>query len=303
MDTLDGMRTFVASVEAGSFTAAADRVGHSNKLVSKYVAELEARLGVRLLHRTTRRLSLTEAGQRYYARCAELLRDIDHLEGSLRTGDGALLGTLRISAPVTFGELYVTPLVRRFRGLHPQITIDLRLSDRYVDLAEEGFDLALHIGNLGASSLIARRLARTELWAVASPGYLAVHPAPKDPQDLAQHTCIRDTNLRESSAWTFQVEGKMRRVPLRGGLQVNSARAVARLAAEGEGLALCPDYVAAPEVAEGRLLRVLAGYPSLTLDVHAVYLDSTHMPARVRGMLDFLMERFRGAKDWTELNG
>jgi DNA-binding transcriptional LysR family regulator len=194
----------------------------------------------------------------------------------------------------------VAPLVRRFRAKHPRLTIDLRLSDRYVDLAEEGFDLAIRIGNLGSSSLIARKLARTELWAVAAPGYLAERGTPEAPQDFAGHTCIRDTNLRDSGAWMFEVEGEMRRFPVAGGLLVNSARAVARLAADGEGIALCPDYVAAPLVSEGQLARVLAGYPSLTLDIHAVYLDSTHMPARVRTMLDFLAERFRSAATWTE---
>lgn len=301
MDVLDGMRTFVASVEAGSFTAAADRLGRSNKLVSKYVAELEARLGVRLLHRTTRSLGPTDAGRRYYEGCVEVLGALEALEASLHDEDRAIGGTLRLSAPTTFGATYVQPLLRRFRRSHPRLTIDLRLSDRFDDLAEDGFDLAIRIGALDASSLIARKLGQTELWAVATPAYVAGHGAPDLPRDLLGHACIRDTNLRSGQSWTFEVAGKPQKIPVSGPYLVNSAQLVSNLVIAGEGIGLCPDYVVAADVAAGRLVRLLAGFPSLSLDVHAVYIDGRRQAAKTRRLLDFLAREFRSHPDWTGL--
>ncbi|WP_428540534.1 LysR family transcriptional regulator [Profundibacter sp.] len=301
MDMITGMRTFVATVETGSFTAAADRVGISNKLASKYIAQLEDHLSVRLLHRTTRTLSLTDAGQRYYPRCARLLEDFDALEGSVRDDNKALKGILRLAAPTTFGELYVQPLVRQFRQQHPDLAIELRLSDRFIDLADEGFDLAIRIGALEDSSLIARKLAVTELWAVASPDYLAAKTPPETPRHLNDYQCIQDTNLRSGGAWPFLINGQMQKIAVNGGYMVNSALAVRDLVIAGEGIGLCPDYVVTRDVAAGNLERVLADYPSSSLDIHSVYLDARYMPAKVRGFLDFLAGRFKGLTDWQSL--
>lgn len=301
MDLVDGMRTFSAAVEAGSFTAAAERLGVSKKLVSKYVAELENRLGARLLHRTTRRLSLTDAGQRYFARCAELIEALDALETEVREDRKALVGTLRIAVPATFGELYVQPMIREFRAGHPGLTIDLRLGDRYVDLADEGFDLAIRIGALEESSLIARRLSATELWAIGAPDYFARCGRPATPRDLGRHSCLRDTNLRAGAAWPFMLNGQVQRFQVNGGYLVNSARAVRDLAVAGEGIGLCPDYVVAGDVAAGLLERVLADHPSLTLDIHAVFLNVRHLPAKTRAMLDHFGIRLRNCRDWSAL--
>ena len=302
MDMITGMKTFVATVETGSFTAAADRIGISNKLASKYVAQLEDHLSVRLLHRTTRTLSLTEAGQRYYPRCFRLLEDLEALEGSVRAENSVLKGSLRIAAPTTFGELYIQPLIRKFRQNHPELAIDLRLSDRYIDLADEGFDLAIRIGELGDSGLIARKLAVTELWAVASQEYLLANPEPKAPQGLIAHQCIQDTNLRSGEAWPFLINGQMKKIVVNAGYLVNSAKAVRDLVVAGEGIGLCPDYVVAPDVASGKLSRILAGYPSLALDIHTVFLDARYMPAKTRRFLDFMAERFKTCSDWQELS-
>ena len=281
MDMITGMKTFVATVETGSFTAAADRVGISNKLASKYIAQLEDRLSVRLLHRTTRTLSLTDAGQRYYLRCARLLEDFDALEGSVRDDSNALKGILRLAAPTTFGELYVQPLVRQFRQQHP--------------------DLAIRIGTLEDSSLIARKLAATELWAVASPDYLAEKAPPVTPRNLNDCQCIQDTNLRSGRAWPFLMNGQMQKISVNGRYMVNSALAVRDLVVAGEGIGLCPDYVVTQDVAAGNLVRVLADFPSSSLDIHSVYLDARYMPAKVRGFLDFLAGRFKGLTDWQSL--
>jgi len=301
MDILDGMKTFVAAVETGSFTAAADRVGISKKLVSKYVAQLEDRLGTRLMHRTTRALSLTDAGRQYYPRCADLIEAFEALEGSVHRRDGTLGGTLRLAAPATFGELYLQPLLCEFRRDHPDLTIDLNLSDRFVDLADEGIDLALRIGNLPDSSLIARKLAKTELWAVASSGYLAASPSPNVPADLRNHRCIRDTNLRAGNIWPFLVSGQIQKIAVQGKYLVNSARSVRDFVMADEGIGLCPDYVVAHDVAAGRLHRILKDYPSSSIDIHAVFLDARHMPAKVRLILDCLVKNFSPLDSWTTM--
>lgn len=297
MDLVDGMRTFVAACEAGSFTAAADRLGMSKKLVSKYVGQLEDRLGARLLHRTTRTLSPTAAGQRLYVRAARLVDEVADIEADLREQDGALSGHLRLAAPTSFGELHLLPLLSEFRVRHPEVSVTLRLNDRYVDLAEEGVDLAVRIGRLEASSLIARRLGTTELWAVASPAYLARAGRPASPERLRDHACIRDLNFRAGRDWPFWVDGTERRVPVDGAFAVNSATATRALAIAGEGIALCPDYAVAGDVAEGRLERLLTDYPSSTLAIHAIWLDARHMPRRARVLVDFLADHGEEVRD------
>lgn len=299
MDTIDGMRTFAAAVETGSFTAAADRLGISKKLVSKYVGQLEDRLKTKLLHRTTRQLSLTEAGERYYARCLSVLEDFDALEASVKGGTSEVKGELRVSAPASFGELYVQPLLVEFQESHPELSVSTRFSDRYVDLAEEGFDLALRIGTLSDTSMIARRLATTELWAVAAPEYLAKAGTPEEPRSLTGHVCIRDTNLRSGASWPFQVDGVTRKIAVTGAFAVNSAIASRDLAVAGKGVTLCPDYAVAEDLASGRLVRVLEDFPSLRLDIHAVYLDARYMPPRVRAFIDFLTNRFSKLASWN----
>ena len=301
MDRLQLMRAFVATVEAGSFTAAADRLGASGKVVSKHVGELEAALGVRLLHRTTRKLSLTDAGTRYLEGARGILDGVEHLEASLGGDGGALRGRLRLSAPATFGELHLPRILAAFRQTHPGVEIDLRLTDRFVDLAEDGFDLALRIGALPDSRLMARRLARTELWVVASPDFVAGHGTPETPEDLTSLPAVHDANLRTGRSWPFMVDGQTRRIAITASVTVDSARAVAELASQGEGVALCPDYVAASMIERGELIRLLADHASLSLDIHAVFLDGRLLPARTRAMIGHLAASLREPVDWTKL--
>lgn len=301
MDVTTGMKTFATAAEAGSFTAAADRLGISKKLVSKYIGQLEDRLGVRLFHRTTRRLSLTEAGASYYPRCVQVLEDLDALESGLRAERGTLTGQIRLTAPVHFGALYVRALASRFQRQNPGVRFDLRLSDDYVNLVEGGFDLAIRIGQLESSSLIARRLAQSSLWAVASPAYLDGAPALQHPQDLAQHRCLVDTNLRSGHAWPFVIDGALTRITVDGPFSVNSTEALRSFALEGAGVGLIPDYVIATDVAEGRLLRVLSSYPSVEMTVQALYIDARYMPLRLRRFIDFLAAEFSGMQTWTDL--
>lgn len=296
MDLVNGMRVFVSAVETGSFAGAARRVGITPKLASKYMAELEARMGTQLLHRTTRRLGLTPAGERLMAQAPAWLGLLDEMTADLRDAQRGLSGTIRVSAAVTHGELVVAPLLRRFRVDHPDLVIDLRLSDRFVDLVADGVDLALRIGHLEASSLIARKLGTMSLLAVASPGYLDRHGHPETPGDLADHLCICDTNMRGDGSWPLRGGKQEHRVRVAGGFQVNNARIARDLAVKDEGIALCPDYVVRDDLAEGRLVRVLPRFHGPCLDMHAVYLPQRRLPRRTRILLEFLVKSFAEAK-------
>ncbi|MGJ8527915.1 LysR family transcriptional regulator [Maritalea sp.] len=298
MDTLDGMKTFVAVVEAGSFTNAADRLSISKKLVSKYIAQLEDHLGLRLLHRTTRRISVTSEGQRYYDQVLRILDEIDDLNTSLRDDTANLLGLLRISAPSTFGELYLQPLLCAFHNHHPDISFDLKLSDSYVSLTEGGFDLAIRIGELETSSLIARKLGATELWTVASPRYLEENGTPKIPDDLINYDCIRDTNMRSGDNWVFTHGTQSYSIPVKGSFKVNSARSSRDLAVGAQGIALCPDYVVSRDIANGRLVRILCDASTQTKGIHAIFAAAKYMPSRVRTFIEFLTVEFSANPDW-----
>ncbi|MGR3404151.1 LysR family transcriptional regulator, partial [Roseovarius indicus] len=220
MDTLDQLRAFVATAKTGSFTAAADQLGVSNRLTSKYVAELEHRLGVRLLQRTTRKVGLTPAGEDLLARAPFLLDELDDLLGDISEGSRGFTGVIRVSAPVTFGEIYVGRMLARFAARNPGLTIDIRLSDGFVDLAGDGIDLAFRIGRSDMLSLKARKLGEIRSIAVASPDYLAEHGAPADPSDLARHDCILDTNRRTPRRWTFYRQGEEIGAEVKGRFQV-----------------------------------------------------------------------------------
>lgn len=288
MDLVDGMRVFVASVETGSFSGAAMRLGISPKLASKYMAELEAQLGAQLLHRTTRRLGLTVAGEQLIAQVSDWLDQLDEMKNSVREERRGLSGTIRVSAAVTHGEMFLAPLLRRFREPHPDLTIDLRLSDRFVDLAGEGIDVAIRIGRLDDSALMARKLGQIRLMLIASPGYLARTGRPESLNDLTRHACIRDTNLRGDGAWPLTEGGQMHRVAISGPYLVNSARVARDLAIEGQGIALCPDYVVQAGIEKGDLEHVLPHVCGPQLDIHAVHLPQRRMARRTRALMDFL---------------
>lgn len=290
MDLIDGLRLLVAAVETGSFSGAAGRLGLSPKLASKYIAELEARLGTQLLHRTTRRLGLTAAGEQLMQTLPSWLEQLDEMTAALREERRGLSGTIRLSASVTHGELFLVPLLRRFRSAHPDLTIDLRLSDRYVDLAAEGIDLAIRIGRLEDSALVARKLGQIGLMLVASPAYLDRAGRPMTLADLASHACIRDTNLRGDGAWPLVEDGTLHRVPVAGRFLVNSARAARDLAVLGEGIAFCPDYVVQLSLAEGLLEHVLPQVRGPQLDIHAVHLAQRKLARRTRALLDYLAQ-------------
>ena len=290
MDLVDGLRAFAATAQTGSFTAAAEQLGISNRLTSKYVAELEVRLGTRLLQRTTRKVGLTTAGQDLLSRVPAWLDELDDMLGSVSDETRGFTGQLRIAAPVTFGEIYIKDLITRFLEQHPELIVDLRLNDANVDLAAEGFDLAFRIGIPQVSSLKVRKLGEVRSHAVASPTYLEKHTAPKHPEELSKHACIIDTNLGDASRWIFR-KGSREVVfmPSRH-LMVNSARVAKDWALAGSGVAFCPAFIIAKDMAEGRLIPLLADYETFVHPINAVYLQGTVLPRKVRALIDFSLE-------------
>ena len=290
MDIVDELRAFVATAQTGSFTGAADQLGVSNRLTSKYVAELEARLGVRLFQRTTRRVGLTPAGEDLLARAPALLDDLDALLGEVAEGSRSFTGVIRISAPVTFGEIYVGAMLGRFAAENPGLTIDLRLTDRFADLASEGIDLAIRIGRSDMQSLKTRKLGTFHALAVASPAYLAAHGRPETLDDLATHSAIVDTNRRVPRRWEFTEGGEKRAVTIQGRFQVNSARAAVQLAAAGLGIAYVPRFALCGALESGALVQVLERYEGGTGPVSAVYLEGRALPRKVRALIDFALE-------------
>ncbi|MBN9889420.1 LysR family transcriptional regulator [Salipiger abyssi] len=293
MDLIDGLRAFVATAESGSFTGAAERLGISNRLTSKYVAELEERLGVRLLQRTTRRVGITASGEALLARAPALLDELDEMLAEVKEDGSGFSGTLRISAPVTFGEIYVKDLLSRFAAPHPGLTIDLRLSDAYVDLAAEGIDLAFRIGEASVSSLKRRKLGAIRSTLVASQEYLATHPAPATPEDLAAHACIVDTNRADPARWVFLKDASpvSVRVPTR--FMVNSAQVARDLAEAGDGIAFCPVFVLGDSLESGRLVPLLEDYDNPAHPITAVWLEGRTLPRKVRALIDFAVADMR----------
>jgi DNA-binding transcriptional LysR family regulator len=298
MDTIDGMRTFIAVVSAGSFTAAAEHLNMSTALVSKYVGQLEERLGVRLLNRTTRSLVLTEIGQAYLERCAQVIDDFDELEAAIHNKRSNPSGNLIISAPVTFGERHMTVALARFLEQYPDIVVDLRLTDRFVGLVDEAVDLAIRIAELPDSSLIARRLAPARVVACAAPSYLEKHGLPCQPEELVDHVCIIDNNFRSAHEWPFMVGGERMTVKVSGRFSVNSAQSSRAMVLAGAGIGLVPTYAIGEDIKQGQAVVLLEPFEALNLGIYAVYLHNRHLAAKVRAFIDFMAEEFGTLPPW-----
>ena len=291
MDTLDGMRTFVAVVSHGSFTAAAEQLNVSKALASKYVATLEARLGTRLLNRSTRTLHTTEAGRAYYERCRKILEEVDELESALLAGRNDPRGHLAIAAPQSFGDSFVADAAARFMREYPQVTIDVHFADRYVNVVEEGFDLAIRVGALEDSSLVSQRLGAVRLIACAAPAYLASRGTPRRPEDLAAHDCVRDRNFRLGAKWPFARKGRELEIAIAGPLVVNGIMATHQATLAGAGIGLLAAHLVAADVDNGRLVRVLEAYEAPELPINAVYPHRQYLAAKVQKFVEFLRAR------------
>lgn len=294
MDTLTRMRAFIDVVEAEGFSAAGRKVGRSKALLSKYVRELEDDLGALLLNRTTRQFSLTEAGHTYYRRASEILREIDTLADSVRDSSGDVRGRIKLSAPRTFADAAMGQSLIDFAVAHPDIVLDVNLDDRFVDLVEEGYDIAIRISRLESSSLIARRLAPFGMRLCGSPALIARRGRPERPQDLANLPCIVDSNARWLSNWPFRNDkGETISVQVSGPIEVNSPMAVRAAALAGLGFALMPDFIVAEDIAAGRLFCMLDENLPEGGGIFAVYPHRRYLPAKIRVLVDFLAQWFK----------
>jgi DNA-binding transcriptional LysR family regulator len=268
-------------------------------MVTKHVAALEDRLGVKLLHRSTRRLVLTEGGRSYLAACERILAEIEEAEASASLDRIEPRGTLRLNVPLTFGLRQVVPALTAFSRLHPAVAVDLGLADRYVDLIEEGWDLAVRIGLLKDSSLVARRLAPCRTIVCAAPSYLEARGAPRRLEDLSAHNCLGYTlpSAIGAERWAFGARGEIV-APVRGNLRANNGDALLAAALAGQGLIYQPTFIVGDCLREGSLVRVLSGQPTLELGVYAVLPSGRQAPAKVRAFVEFLAQRFAPHPEW-----
>jgi len=293
MDSLDGLKTVVAVVETNSFTAASERLGISKALVSKYVGEVESQLGVRLFNRTTRAVSLTEAGRLYYQDCVALLEQYCAMLDSV-TGDSTQVrGLLRISAPVTFGEMKLAPLLPKFLRLYPQLQVELVLTNAAIDMLEEDIDLRLRIGGVDDSNMIARHLNTFALVLTASPAYIKEYGLPKTAQQVAEHRCIIDSNFRVGKQWPIiSPTGEAQTISVSSAIAANSPQAVREIAIAGGGIAMTPDFIVEDAIDSGLLIPILARYTTLEFGLFAIYPHRKYVAKKVRCFIDFAIEEF-----------
>lgn len=298
IDILTGMRVFTAVVDAGSFAAAADKLDLSRGMTSRYVAQVEAHLGVRLLNRTTRRLSLTEAGSDYYQRAVQVLALAEEAERAVTQEAAVARGTLRINTSVSFGVRHVGGAISAYLQRHPQVKVDLTLNDRIVDLVEEGFDVAVRIARKIDPGLVARPITRARMVACASPDYIRRRGMPKSPADLARHNCLTYAYAGLQNEWRFVCRGREQTVKVAGNLHGNNGDVLSCAAAEGLGVAVLPTFVVHEMLREKKLARVLKGWETDELTVFAVYPSRQFLPPKVRSFVDFMVERFGGEPYW-----
>jgi DNA-binding transcriptional LysR family regulator len=299
MDKFQEMRVFVAVVDVGTFVAAADALGLSKAAISRQVSELEQRLGVRLLHRTTRRLSLTGEGEVFLARSRDILASIEAAEAELSTRADSASGTLKVSVPLSFGIRHLAPLWSEFLAMHPRVTLDVQLADRVVDLVEEGFDLAIRIARLPDSSLVSRKLASTRLVLCASPAYLDRHGTPQHPHDLARHEVVGYSLLAMGDQWQFEGPTGPLTVKVRPRLTTNNGDTCSAAALRGAGIQLQPTFLVGHDLATGQLVELLPAFRSVELGIYAVYPTRKFVLPKVRALLEFLSDRLARA-DWIE---
>lgn len=298
---LEAWAIFAKVADTGSFAAAAAELGLSGPTVSKAVQRLEARLGERLIHRSSRRFALTEAGRVLAVRAARILAEGEAAESEAKAGSAVPRGRVRLAAPMSFGLRHVAPALPDFLAAHPEVSIDLRLDDRQVDLIAGGIDVAVRIADLADSSLMARRLCPVRRWVVGSPAYFARHGKPHRPRDLRDHACLGYTWLASGETWHFtDAAGVVESVTVKGPLSASNADALVHSLEAGIGIALQPDFLAWEAVNSGRLVTVLDGWEAPPLALHLVTPAGAPRPVRVTVLLEFLTTRFKsGAAPWT----
>ncbi|SFH84373.1 DNA-binding transcriptional regulator, LysR family [Collimonas sp. OK307] len=298
MNLFEAMKVFVKVTETGSLSGAARILNLSNPSVTRHIADLEEYLGARLLNRSTRRLSLTDTGSAYLERCKQVLADLE--QATLAAGMHAAnpSGVLRINAPVSFSVNHLGGLLPLYAQRYPNVELDVTLSDRIVDLVEEGFDLAIRIGRLQNSSLVMRKLAPAHMLTCAAPAYLAQHGTPQHPDDLARHTCLTYAYTLRDNEWRLQRDGKTHTVRVSGGLHCNNGDLLLAAAVGGMGVIREPTFIIGDAIRDGRLVPILTDYHGDALAIHAVYPSRQHLSAKVRTFVDFLAQQFGEVPAW-----
>lgn len=304
MDRLRAFEVFVTVVSRGSFTRAADALETSPANVTRYVNELEAHLGTRLLNRTSRRLSLTEGGETFYARCKSILDDVAETEGLVSSASVEPRGRLRINAPVSFGILRLAPLWPAFMRKYPEVELDIALIDRVVDIVDEGYDLAIRISRAGSTSHAARKLATSRNILCASPDYLARCGYPAAPADLIEHRCIGYSYAATGDEWQLaDSEGKSHAVKVNCHMHTNNGDTARAAALAGQGVIWQPTFLVGTDLRAGTLVQILPAYRLPDIDVLALYPSRRHLSAKIRAMVDFLADAFGGVPPWDRANG
>lgn len=299
MDKLNLMQAFIAVAQQGSFTSAAEKLGASTQLVSKYVSQLESELKVRLLHRTTRSVTVTEAGLAYLERAQQILSDIAALEGSIKEEGDEPKGRLRISAPMSFSTLHLGELLAEYQQHYPTVTIELQLNDRKVDIVEEGFDLAIRIGNLESSSLIAKKIMPINLVMCASPDYLIKHGEPVTLEDLQGHRYLHYSYRNDDMPALVSTQNK--RLVLnrqKGSITANNGEVLTKAAVAGAGIILQPTFIVGPYIAQGQLKPVLEKYQQESLGLYAVYPHRKYLSGKVQSFIEFLSNYYGQIPFW-----
>ena len=291
MDKLVLMSSFTAVVEQGSYTEAAKRLGKTKAIVSKQVSQLEEHLDIRLINRTTRTLAITDAGKEIYERCRQILDEVSVLESSAQ-GLDLIAGRIRISAPHTFGEVELMNLLTSFMQKHPHLQVELHLNDRFINLIEDGIDLAIRIGKMDDSNLIARKISEMNSVLVASPSWIAQNRPINEPKDLEYVDCLIDSNRRDGTRWSFLNNGKPETVKVSGRFTVNSAVASARAAIDGLGISLSPNFAVRQAIGEGKLQVLLEDYQPPQIGIYAVYPHRKHLATKVQALVDYLVEHW-----------
>lgn len=292
-DRFTAMAHFVHIVERGSLSAAARDLGKTLPALSRSLRALEERLGARLLTRTTRALSLTEFGQQYFEHCRRILRDVEEAEGLARDTGRVAHGLVRVSAPLLFGRLHVAPLVAQLLAKHPQVQIDLQLTDRVASMVDEGIDVSIRLGDLQDSSLVAIPLGFVRRIVCAAPSYWSARGVPRHPAELGSHQCLTFRGLNQERGWLLSVEGKERHWPIQGNFTSNDGAAIISVARDGGGIAQMMSYQVASELAEGRLNTALDDFVPHASPVHALYPGGRLLPAKVRVLLDEWVPKLR----------
>ncbi|RDH84102.1 MAG: LysR family transcriptional regulator [endosymbiont of Galathealinum brachiosum] len=292
IDLLDGMAVFVGVVKAGSFTAAAHALGHSTSYVSKEVTRLEKRLGSRLLNRTTRTISLTNAGRAYYERCNQIVIDAQNAERSINQLQEEPSGLLRVNAPGSFGSKYLLDVLPEFMHRYPDIKLEVEFNDRLIDVVAEGYDVVIRVGEIKDSNLIARKFTSSRSVVVASPEYLKRRGTPQNVEELTQHDCIAYSLLPAPTQWVFNKGGKRSSVTIEARAMCNSANIEIAMVMKGIGITRVPLFTCEKEVDSGELQVILDDYDHIKYDVYAVYPHRQYLTAKVRAFVDFVVDAF-----------